>query len=347
MDILRSAVIDEQAVSDIDVVYAVQTCQSAGFDARIRPSADYAVDMDILEVGRPELVLGRETVYIGGVEKQLLGIARRLIGIVAVEDYGLVDNVGHHDVAYEHLFRLASASDEALEPQACIRLREGGMTAYDAPHTRRDITSQHKAAVGMTHFAGLYEEVLVATDAPRFRTVALQADPVVAHVDGGVDKEHAVTVGKVDAVAVLHVPWAADSDAVDDQVFTVERVYVEARRVLEGRSAQQHTTATGKLHKIVSHLLLFLWRLGNIRIARGELPGIPQQSIVGNVAALLQQKVPLHVAHLAALGIVPAATIAVDGALAGDGDVVAAVGRDAGHAAPATVEMSCVEAFVG
>ena len=43
----------------------------------------------------------------------------------------------------------------------------------------------------------------------------------------------------------------------------------------------------------------------------------------------------------------PAATIAVDGALAGDGDVVAAVGRDAGHAAPATVEMSCVEAFVG
>ena len=75
MDILRSAVIDKQAVSDIDVVYAVQTCQSAGFDARIRPSADYAVDMDILEVGQEGLGRGRHpvvmpdgTVRVGGLE---------------------------------------------------------------------------------------------------------------------------------------------------------------------------------------------------------------------------------------------------------------------------------------
>ena len=82
------------------------------------------------------------------------------------------------------------------------------MTHHHTTHTAGGLATEDEASVGVIHRVVCYHDVLAAADGVALRRLAaLHADAVVAHTDGRVYDECLMTVGEVDAVTVLHVPF--------------------------------------------------------------------------------------------------------------------------------------------
>ena len=67
-------------------------------EKNISAATDDVADGDVLELGCPLALFLGETFYIAWSEEVRLGVARCHVGIVAMDDNGLVGYVCHHDV---------------------------------------------------------------------------------------------------------------------------------------------------------------------------------------------------------------------------------------------------------
>ena len=106
---------------------------------------------------------------------------------------------------------------------------------------------------------------------------------------------------------------------------------METGGVLYGDSLDKHVLAIGKADDVVTHLLLCLGGVSDIRRCVLCVPRIEEGSIgLLHATDYLFEDIPLHVTHLTTLDGTPVLTIAVDDSLTSDGDVLALRGTDAG-----------------
>ena len=320
--------IDDGAVLDVNVAHVVEAQDTAGFDARFSTVTCHVADMDVLEE-RSHLLL------FGGEGRHRVEVAAgRTVYVVALEDDSLVFDVGHHDVADKHLLRLAATSQSALEAQSRIRAAEAVVAHHNATHALHGLTAQHKSTMGVEYGVVLNDDVLTTVGGSiSLVATALHAQTVVACINGAVDNQSDIDIREVDGVAVLRVPRTAHGNTVHDDILRIAGMQMEFGRVLDGHTLYEHVLTTLKAHQVVAQLLLCLWCVGNVLIAAEVVPGVPQFAVVSlHTANHILVLVPLHVAHLLALDGAPVVAIAVDDALACDGDVLTFRGTDAGKA---------------
>lgn len=86
----------------------------------------------------------------------------------------------------------------------------------------------------------------------------LHAEAVVANIDSRVGNKDTLTVGEVNAIAILSIPRAADSNAVNNDVLTLAGVEMETRRVLNGHILDENVLALLEVNQVISEFLLVL-----------------------------------------------------------------------------------------
>ena len=124
-------------------------------------------------------------------------------------------------------------------------------------------------------------------------------------------------------------------------------MHMEARGVLEGDALKQDVLALVETHQVVAHGLLCLGRSRYIGQAVLHLPRIPEVALLGDLATHAVILFPLDVAHLGALHRPPLLSVAVDDTLAGDGNVAALGGLDAGVDTARRAVLVDIEPLVG
>lgn len=165
---------DEGGVGDVDVVDTAQAWESGGLDAGVASAADDVGDVYVLELGDVFCLLCVRFVAD--------------VGIGTLEDYGLVLDVAHNDVADPDVLGLSATADGALEAQACIGAGHAAVLAYDSAHAADVVTADDESAVTVKRGGVAYEYVLATTDLCAFPGLAaLEAVAVVTTVDRGVD----------------------------------------------------------------------------------------------------------------------------------------------------------------
>ena len=171
----------------------------------------------------------------------------------------------------------------------------------------------------------------------------LDADGVVAYVEGGSGEQHVGACVNVDAVAVGGIMGIADDYIAYRNVLAPKGMDVPAGGVLEGAAFEQHPLAAAqRYHHRAQEALDLVLVEGRVGVIEGAgslarlvvtLVGIPAAAVGRHVAAAGDYAFPLVVRHFAALDFAPAVPAAVDDAAAGDGNVGGAVGVDGGEAA--------------
>ena len=120
----------------------------------------------------------------------------------------------------------------------------------------------------------------------------------------------------------MDVPAGAvlEGDALEEDVFTFAERHHD--RAEEGLDELLVELVGGLVQRAGGHAGLLV-----------TLVRIPGAAIVGKHAAFFDDVLPHVVPHLAAFDLAPGVSVAVDDALAGDGDVMGALGMDRGEAA--------------
>ena len=111
--------------------------------------------------------------------------------------------------------------------------------------------------MAMQHGAAIDDDILAGTfPITTFLVLArLDADGIVAHIEGRVEDQHTIAGLEVEAITILCEPGVTDGDIVDDKVFAHQRMDVPGRRIREGGILEQHAIATNKVkqHRTIRH----------------------------------------------------------------------------------------------
>ena len=154
--------VDKGGVADVDVVDAVHVKNAAGLDGGAGAPAGDVGDVDVLEVGSHLELFGCELLHESLLVVLVGGLARGFVFVVALEDDGLVLDVGHHDVRDVQLLGLAASSDAALEAQTGVGAAEAVVAHHHATDAADGLAAQHEASVGMIDGVVLDDNVLAA-----------------------------------------------------------------------------------------------------------------------------------------------------------------------------------------
>ena len=187
-----------------------------------------------------------------------------------------------------------------------------------------------------------------AAPAPVFVLAALDADAVVAHVEAAVAHDDVAARFDVDAVAVLRIGGVAHRHSVDRQVAAEQRVDVPRRRVLEHDALQQDVLAVDQTdhHRAqeIFHrgpLLVGGQRARHVHVGHRVAPQrLFAREPVGRAlvaSAACGDAAPGAFVDLLAFERTPIFAVAVDDALARDGDVAGSARRDGRLAAARVV----------
>lgn len=285
-------------------------------------AADNIVDMNIGKVGHKRELFGTAARLRGAVDLILL------VDIFATKQDGSIADVVHGDIGAIDTFGLAATEDSALETKSDIGTAERAVADDNILHTARDIATDDKAAVCVVDNIVFDKDILARAISKTFLThTALHADAIVTDIDSGVDNKASLAVAEIEAVAILCIPRASDSNTVDDDVAAADRMEVEARRVLNDDTLEEDVRTFGKTNKVGTNSLL-LFRVRSHVGDMMKIVGKPQLTAVGLGATHGLVVLPFDIADLATLDRAPVLTVAVDNALASNGDIGTLGGRD-------------------
>ena len=267
--------------------------------------------------------------------------AGSLATIEEVEQQGFVGDVNHVDAVDVDVFHHAAASAGTLEAETYVGAQEGTVGHVDVLDAARHLTAHHKAAVAVEHDVVLHDDILagLSASASVFVLARLDADGIVARIEGVVHNQGVGARLQVERVAVLRVPGVEHLDVVDGDVFAGQGMQTPAGRILERNSLEQNFLALDDVQQygaeprayfvpffigLDAHgIVELLAGLGTLERAFGGIP-----DVVLHYAARSKEGFPLRGRHLAFLHGTPAVARAVEHSVAGDGDVLSIAGRD-------------------
>ena len=251
--------VDDGAVGDVYVVYAVKSCQSACLDACLASATDDVVDV---YVGEFRHIVGLGLVYFAGLD---VGVGE-IIGALKYDC--LSAYIGHHDVGEIDILCASATADGTLETKTSVRTREPAIGRYDSGYAADVLAAYHESSVGVIDGVVSQQYVLNAIDiSPLLMFATLEAETVIAGVDSRVDNETLVAVAQVDGIAILCVPGAAHGDTVHDDVAAVEWMHMKFRSILECYTLKENVLAIKYAKQVVASFLLLFRCFRHVGIA--------------------------------------------------------------------------------
>ena len=114
---------------------------------------------------------------------------RRLASVIQVERNRLGSDVNHRHVAHPDVLYHTAAPALALEAQPDIGAEELAIADRNIAHAAAHLAAHDKASMPLEDRTAVYDDVLARTRAPAavFVLPALEADAVIAHIEGGID----------------------------------------------------------------------------------------------------------------------------------------------------------------
>ena len=239
--------------------------------------------------------------------------------VVEVEENILVGNIKHVDVAAVDVLHHTAAAPGAFEADTHVGTDKCAVVDENVFYAARHFAAHDKAAVSVIHHIVAGNHVLAgpAPFATGFVLARFDADGVIARIEGAVVDDYPVARLHVEGVAVLRIPRVDDRYLVQGQVFAMNGVYAPGRRVAEGNALQQNPVALEEPHHVGAPFAL-----------HGSLARVPHVAGFVDHATRGDPFFPLSGREFAAFHHAPGVAVAVEDAVARDGDVVGMVGRD-------------------
>src|ERR1044071_3014382 len=256
-------------------------------------------------------------------------LALRALLVVEVDGQHGVRDLPDGDVAEVDVLKETAADGVVLGAQRVVEVGAVERTVFgeEEPDAAGDFAADGDAAVAVLHAAAADDDVLRGdVQTPAVGVAAgLDGDAVVARVEGAVFDEHVLARLGVAAVVVLAV--ALDVDPADGDVGAEDGVEFPHRRVDDGDALDEHVLAAVGLDEL-----------------RAEVAAFAEDALADGRAALGQLFERLAGLQLVRHALLPAVSrltlpeppvlfvaVAVERALARDGDVLLLEGVDEGR----------------
>lgn len=308
-DVLVLLCVEDGAVLDIDAMH--HAFGAYGLDTGLGSVAHNVGDVDVCKYRRKlgALVFLARSPYM-------------VVKIVALEDDGLILDVGHVDVGDVDIFGYSATPYAALEAQSGIGSGKSIVMNEDVLHASAKLRANDEAAVRMINDVVLYVDVLTGTVfCSFFPGASFHTYTVVAGINGVVDNENILAIANIYGVAVLRIPWTDDLDIVDNDIVAALGHKVKLGSVAQCNALHEYIFTVGEPHKMRAHLLLGIVTIGHI----GKMLQVewePQVAFLCDSSAHSFVLVPFGVAYFASLYGSPVFSVAINDALASNGNIL-------------------------
>ena len=256
------------------------------------------------------------------------------------------------DVAHEDVFNHPAAAGAGLDADDAIQIRavHAAVLDVEVAVAAGDFAAYHHASVAVLHQAVAHDDVF-AGDVPAASVLiaaGLDGDAVVARVEGAVFDEHILARLGVAAVAIGTA--VVDVDAFHRQTFAEQGMDDPEGRVEQRDVFDEHPAASVEVDELRAQAVV---GRHDAPVDGGRRLAVHQQAVAAAVALGRHAFLPAVLGCAAHGPPRVHRPLAVDDALAGDGDVRLAVGVDEGmgvvavDAFPACQDGGEVEALVG
>lgn len=262
--------------------------------------------------------------------------------IVKIEDDGFGKDVKHADVVDEDVLDNSAPATAGLEAQSGVCPEEGAACDADVPDTTGHFAADDESAMGMKDGTTMDNDPLTRNALVPARKVlaALDADGVIADIEGAVVDDDVGASVDVNGVTVLAIGGVTNVDVADTEVATQGGVETPVGGVLEGDTVKDHVGAVheadhdGTKEVFDGFKLVLVIRVrddprGHASKKRSLSVGFGREPLVAmDNATALGDSVPELRGDLASLDVSPYVSIAVNDSASCDGDVIQVLPAD-------------------
>lgn len=262
--------------------------------------------------------------------------------IVKIEDDGFGKDVEHADVVDEYVFDNSAPASAGLETKSRVCPEEGAACDADVPDTTGHFAADDESAMGVKDGAAMDDDPLrrYALVLARKVLAALDADGVIADIEGAVVDDDVGASVDVNGVTVLAIPWVTNVDVADTEVATQGGVETPVGGILEGDTVKDYVRAVHKAHHGGTKEIFNRFKQALVIRGRDGLRMHPVKKrslsvgfgrkplVTIDNATAFGDSVPKLRGDLASLDVSPYVSIAVNDSASCDGDVIQVLPAD-------------------